>query len=113
MLGAGMHGFTDGALERYRQAVLDEERGAQLEQAARAVGARPGVEIGGQSYKRVPAGLPADHPRAEWLRYSGLVAGSEQPLPNEVFSNPLPGLCFEHYKRVASIQQWLNDLLAD
>jgi hypothetical protein len=25
----------------------------------------------------------------------------------------LPGWCFEHLKQVASIQQWLNDLLAD
>jgi hypothetical protein len=32
---------------------------------------------------------------------------------NGFFSGHLPGWCFEHYKQVASIQQWLNDLLAD
>jgi uncharacterized protein (DUF2461 family) len=29
ILGAGMHAFSDGALERYRRAVLDDELGQQ------------------------------------------------------------------------------------
>jgi uncharacterized protein (DUF2461 family) len=54
-----------------------------------------------------------DHPRADWLRHSGLFATVEQPLPPATFSDQLPGLCVEHYQRVAPLQQWLVDLLAD
>src|SRR5438270_14090991 len=54
------------ALEPYRRAVLDDDRGAALEDISRAIGES---SFGGRIYKHVPAGLPADHPRADWLRH--------------------------------------------
>ena len=115
VLGAGMHGFSPAALERYRQAVVDPARGAKLEAVAEALNKQAGVELGGRTYKRVPAGLPADHSRADWLRHSSLYAASELALPaaDKVFSDQLPGLCFEHYARFAPLQQWLVDLLPE
>ena len=106
-LGAGMHAFSDHALERYRQAVLEDDRGQGLEQAA----SQTRAEIGGRTYKRVPAGLPADHPRAEWLRHSGLFASVDQPLAAEFYTPQFVRLCFEHYRRLAPLQHWLNDVL--
>ncbi len=64
-------------------------------------------------YKRVPAGLPPVHPHAEPLRSNRLFSAFEHPLPAEVFSDQLPGRCFAHYQRVAPLQQWLVNLLAD
>jgi hypothetical protein len=111
VLGAGMHGFSEAALERYRQAVLDPAHGAGLEAAVHAVKAQPGVEVAAQTYKRVPNGLPADHPRAEWLRHSSLYAAFEQPLPaDQVFSDALSEVCFEQYERLKPLQQWLVDV---
>jgi hypothetical protein len=109
---ASMHGFSPAALEHYRKAVLDPARGARLEAAADAL-KKLGVEVGGRTYKRVPAGLPADYARAEWLRHSSLHAGFEQPLHEQVFSARLPELCFEHYERFAPLQQWLVDVLPE
>jgi uncharacterized protein (TIGR02453 family) len=110
MLGAGMHAFSDRALERFRRAVLDERLGAALEQAANDLAA----EIGGRTYKRVPAGLPADHPRAEWLRHSGLSAQVQlEPVPQELFADTLPAFCCAHFERAAPLQRWLVELLAE
>jgi hypothetical protein len=84
--------------------------GARLEATAEALQSQ-GIELGGQTYKRVPTGLPLDHPRGHWLRHSGLFAAVEQPVPAQVFSNQLVGVCFEHYQRVAPVQRWLVELL--
>jgi len=108
LLGAGVHSFTDAAVERYRRAVLDDAEGNRLEQAAAAVGSEL---VGGRTYKRVPAGLPADHSRADWLRHSGLFAELEQAVPQELFGEALPDWCLEHFERVAPLQRWLVDLL--
>jgi uncharacterized protein (TIGR02453 family) len=111
MLGAGMHAFSaDGVLERYRQAVLDPVRGDQLVAAAEAVGLE---HIGGRTYSRTPRGLPADHPRADWLRHSGLyVEATFQPVPPEVFTAAFPTFCRDQFQRYRPLQQWLVDLLA-
>jgi uncharacterized protein (TIGR02453 family) len=111
ILGAGMHAFSaEGALDRYRQAVVDPDRGQQLKAAAHAVGMD---RIRGRTYKRVPHGLPADHARADWLRHSGLFAEIDQPLPPELYTPALPELCFEQFARLAPLEQWLVDLLRE
>jgi uncharacterized protein (TIGR02453 family) len=102
-LGAGMHAFSDHALRRYRQAVLAPVSGEALEQVA----SRMRAEIGGRTYKRLPAGLPAEHPRADWLRHSGLFASIEQPVPRELYSSQSVPFCLEAYRRMAPLQQWL------
>jgi uncharacterized protein (TIGR02453 family) len=109
ILGAGMHAFSDSALALYREAVLNDDRGAQLLAAVKSTG----IEVHGQTYKKVPPGLPAEHPRADWLRHSGLFAQFEQPLPPQVFSAQLTELCFEQFQRLQPLQQWLVDLLRD
>ncbi len=109
MLGAGIHAFSEAALRSYRAAVLDDSMGERLWKALTM--AIPRDELGGQTYKRVPAGLPADHPRADWLRYSGLFASTQQPLPRELFSPALVDLCLDTFKRYRPLQQWLVDLL--
>jgi len=113
-LGAGMHRFSEDALASYRQAVLDPVQGERLEQAVAAVLANPtdkAPDIGGETYKRVPAGLPAEHPRARWLKHSGLVAATQQPITPAVFGEDLPGWCFARFSQLAPLQQWLVDVL--
>jgi uncharacterized protein (TIGR02453 family) len=107
LFGAGMHAFNDVALQRYRAAILDDRTGERLQSLAEAMHA----ELGGQTYKRVPQGLPAYHPRAAWLRHSGLFAQTEQPLPRELFSPQIVDLCMRTFKRFQPLQQWLVDLL--
>jgi uncharacterized protein (TIGR02453 family) len=109
ILGAGMHAFSvEGRLERYRQAVLDPILGAQLEHVAQAI--QPTV-VQGCTYARVPRGLPTDHPRADWLRHSGLFAERTlDPVPHDVFSPRAVDLCRETFQQLAPLQRWLVNL---
>src|SRR5579859_971227 len=110
ILGAGMHAFSaEGALDRYRQAVLDAERGASLEKAAEAVGIQ---HVQGRTYARVPRGWPVDHPRADWLRHSGLYAEATfEPTPYQLLTPAAVDFCLEQFRRFRPVLQWLVDLL--
>jgi uncharacterized protein (TIGR02453 family) len=107
LLGAGMHQFMPPALARYRQAVLDPKRGAALARVVEALRAE-GYEVGTESYKKVPAGAPADHPRAALLRHSGLHAGWEGKHPRELRAAAFVDLVAERFKAVAPLHRWLR-----
>ncbi len=60
----------------FRAAVAAGESGPELERVLESLAA-DGHEIGGDIMKRVPRGYPADHPRADLLRYRSLLASRE------------------------------------
>jgi uncharacterized protein (TIGR02453 family) len=76
ILYSGMHLFSKELLETYRQAVLDPTLGKELEAAVDAVQGAGKYVIGGDTYKRVPSGYPAENPRARFLLHTGLHAES-------------------------------------
>lgn len=108
LLGSGMHRFDGPLLERYRLAVLDERSGEALAHAVDRVLAA-GAELGGSTYRRVPSGLAADHPRAELLKHSALYAHQEWPLPAEVGSAAFVDWCAVRLEPLAPIHRWLSD----
>jgi uncharacterized protein (TIGR02453 family) len=111
-LGAGMHAFAEPALRAYRETILaDDERAAYLDAIAAELKAHQSLQ--GQTYKRVPPGLPADHPRAHWLRYSGLFAETTVPLPRELFSPACADALLECWQPHTGLVQWLIELLHD
>jgi uncharacterized protein (TIGR02453 family) len=78
-VGSGMYMMAPDRLDRYRRAVADDQTGAELaELIGRLRGDRIDV-IGHEELKTVPRGYPKDHPRADLLRYRGLVAWREWP----------------------------------
>jgi uncharacterized protein (TIGR02453 family) len=74
MVGAGMYHLAPDQLERYRRAVASEAGGSDLR--GRIVELEKGkTDVHGTDpLKTAPKGYPKDHPRAELLRYKGLVA---------------------------------------
>jgi uncharacterized protein (TIGR02453 family) len=111
-LVAGLFDFAPPVLATYRAAVLDDDLGAQLEQAAAAVRNAGDYTISGEGYKRVPAGVPADHPRAGWLKYKGLHVFAP-PIAIEVAQTPaLVEVALAHFVAMAPVQQWLVRMLA-
>ena len=108
VLGAGFHHFSPERLARFRAAVADEQSGAALDRALAAVQAA-GAEIGGETYKRVPAGFPAEHPRAGLLRHSGLFGYSESRLPGEAAGGAFATWCAERLELAAPVHAWLRD----
>ena len=69
----GSHEMAPDQLTRFRDAV----GGKAGEKLARIVAAlvKDGYQVTEPSFKRVPAGYPADHPRGDLLRCKGLMAG--------------------------------------
>jgi uncharacterized protein (TIGR02453 family) len=79
--GGGMHVMTSGQLDRYRQAVVDDQAGPELERIIAALERQGiGVSAHGRALKSAPRGYPADHPRIGLLRYKSVVAWKEWPV---------------------------------
>ena len=109
MLGAGMHMFAPEALARYRQAVLDPKRGEAPARVAAGL-KKAGYEIGTEKYKKPPAGVAADHPRAALLRHGGLHAGWEGKHPSELQGPGIVTVVGEHFAKVSPVHAWLRGI---
>jgi uncharacterized protein (TIGR02453 family) len=78
--GAGMWQMDPEQLTRYRTAVVDDAKGAELEEIV-AVIEKADVTVHGHGVlKSAPRGFPADHPRIALLRYKGLTAWKQWPV---------------------------------
>jgi uncharacterized protein (TIGR02453 family) len=106
LLGGGMHGFMPPVLAQYRKNVLNDKRGAELVKLATALRKR-GYEVGGETYKKTPQGVPADHPRAALLKHSGLHSGWEGKHPKELGSARFVDFVMNHFEAVAPLHRWL------
>jgi uncharacterized protein (TIGR02453 family) len=79
--GSGMYQLAPDQLARYRQAVADDGTGTALTALVATVEGK-GIEVTGghDNLKTTPKGYPKDHPRAELLRYKGLIAWRSWPV---------------------------------
>jgi uncharacterized protein (TIGR02453 family) len=108
MLGGGIHGFGKPLLTSYREAAVHPVSGPALTEVVAEVGQR--FDIGEQHYKRVPTGYDADHPNAELLRFSGLTAIRQTPIPGDLYSGDLVEHCFEVFEAMLPLHVWLREL---
>jgi uncharacterized protein (TIGR02453 family) len=111
ILAGGMIEFQKDALGRYREQVLDDERGAALT-AIVAELRRDGYVVGGESYKKAPRGVPADHPRAALSKHSGLFATLDGDHPAELPTPAFVDFAYAHFSRMARLHAWLVALRA-
>ena len=107
--GAGMHGFDPARLKAFRGAVIEDRRGGELE-AAIAAAQAAGADPQGEGYKRVPAGLDPDHPRARLLRFKALHAGFEEPVADVVHGPGLVDHCVARFRPLAPLARWVAAL---
>jgi uncharacterized protein (TIGR02453 family) len=106
----GIFQFTKPQLEAYRAAVLDERLGRTLQETVRDFPGK-GYRLDGKTYKRVPTGFDAGHPRAEWLKFSGLYA-YPAPLSLELAEGPeLVTSLMMHFEHMAPLREWLKQVL--
>jgi uncharacterized protein (TIGR02453 family) len=110
MLGAGMYVIPKTLLEPFRRAVVAPKSGRELTKILDAVRSRPGWEIGGEHYKRVPAGYDAAHPNAALLRHTGLWIGRDGPIPEEFYSARFLDYCVDSFAPLIPLNRWLAAL---
>ena len=105
---SGIHVFPKPVLAAYRDAVVDEQLGPELEAAIAAVKRAGPYTVGGEHYKRVPRGYAAEHPRADLLRYNGLWAHTTNPAdPAAIVTPDLIEVCLKHCRNMAPLHRWL------
>jgi uncharacterized protein (TIGR02453 family) len=105
--GAGMWEMAPDQLERYREAVDRNASGRKLERVV-ADAREKGVEITGHDeLKTVPRGYPKEHPRAELLRFKGLVAWHEWPLGAWLGTAKAKDRLVEFFTTTRPLRSWL------
>jgi uncharacterized protein (TIGR02453 family) len=110
MLGVGLYAFPKDMLEAYRQSVVHPKYGPALTKAIMAIKKNKEYYLGEQHYKKIPQGYDPAHKNAEFLLYTGLYAGVELPVSEELFSEGLVDLCFKNYQKMLPLHRWLLDL---
>lgn len=113
-LMGGMFGFDKEQLERYRQAVADDKKGAALEKIVADLLVDGEYELLGDRYKKVPRGFEADHPRAELLKYKGLWAHPKTQFPPADVQKPsLVDRTLAAFAKMRPLQRWLVETMTN
>lgn len=108
-VGGGMWMPERERLDAFRRALLDEpERVASAIEDPRFVAAFGGVNSH-ETYKRVPPGWPADHPRADLFRWKDVVFGCRRS-DHDVCSPDLPDQLTEAYVAALPVFRFLETL---
>jgi uncharacterized protein (TIGR02453 family) len=106
-IGVGLHIFPKPLLEAYRESVVHPKYGTEMLTALRAATKNRTYEIGWRFYKKVPRGYESRHPNAEWLLFNGLGVYRESPLPGEIYSQDFIDYCFDIFRDMSPIHNWL------
>jgi uncharacterized protein (TIGR02453 family) len=104
----GYYMMAPDQIDRYRKAVADDVRGADLAGiVARLTADRIRVE-GSASLKRVPGGYPKDHPRADLLRHKGLIAWRDWPVAAWLGTAAAKRRIVDFLHTAAPLRAWLD-----
>lgn len=112
MTGSGLYFFPRPLLEAYRRAVVHPVYGPQLVEAIGAVRSKPGFDVWGKHYKKVPAGFDKNHENSDLLLYDGMTAFLEEPIPQELFTEKIVDYVYERFAQMAPIERWVADMLS-
>jgi uncharacterized protein (TIGR02453 family) len=105
--GVGCYQFDAARFDRWRRAVVGAPGAALLQLIARL--RRKGYQAGGHEYfARVPKGFAPDHPRAELLKYKGLVCRFPAIPVGLLHRAELARWLLRHAKATAPLVLWLH-----
>ena len=110
--GAGCHGLDPERLTRFRKAVADPARGAELAGIARRLEAA-GYRLGGAALKRPPAGVASDGPAGRFLLHKALFVHRDEPADERVHTDAVLASCLRHWSALAPLHRWLTDNVQD
>ena len=104
---AGQYMFSKPKLEGFRDAVMDEELGPELENILELFSTTEGYHVEGDQYKRVPREYDDLHDRAYLLKYKGMYVGAPAVTKKQLGSDELVDVLYEHCKVMAPLHHWL------
>lgn len=107
-IGCGVFALDKDTLERFREQAAGPD-GAALAGLLRSL-VEGGVRIDEPELKRVPAGFPKDHPRADLLRRKGLTAWIDFDGPAQALGPDMVAGCRDGFKRLKPLFDRLRAL---
>ena len=108
-IGAGVYHPARDQLARYREAVLDDGTGKDLERAVDSV-RKAGIDVGpGEgSLATAPRGVPKDHARIELLRWKGCIASRDVGAPAWIHTARAVKEVRNVWDQAAPLIEWLD-----
>jgi uncharacterized protein (TIGR02453 family) len=107
-VGSGLYMPSPGQLTRFRAAVADERRGAELVGLVKDLRAKRIRVSARETLKSAPRGYASDHPRIELLRHKGLTAWKEWPVGAWLASAAPKRRIAEVLRATAPLREWLD-----
>ena len=104
-LHCGLYRFPDNWVDLYRQAVVHDELGPELERVLAEL-AEKGYNVWGEKGKRVPRGYDKDHPRADLLLNKGLGVSAPRFTVADVSAVGLVDRCVDYARDMAAMVNW-------
>ncbi len=105
--GAGSYHLDGPKLERFRRAVLDEERGEEIGALVHSLEKKGYRLAAAETLKKTPKGVAPDHPRAALLRMKGLVVMFPEMPRAKLASRTLLDWTVKAARAAAPLVEWL------
>ena len=106
--GSGYHAMARDQLDRYREAVADDNRGPKLEKALTKAD-KAGLELWGESLTSAPRGYPKDHERIGLLRRKSLSLGATLKFGSGIGRSEGLRFVTQTWKAAAPVTGWLDE----
>ncbi|SFB90662.1 TIGR02453 family protein [Nocardioides terrae] len=106
--GGGCYWFAPDRLAAFREAIVHEHYGADLERRL-ATATRKGYEIGGEKLKTKPRGYDADHPRIDLLRHKSLTLGRSLGFEPVIHTAALVDEVRRDWRAIRPVSEWIAE----
>jgi uncharacterized protein (TIGR02453 family) len=107
-VGSGYYHMAPDQLTRFREALDDDTRGEAIVAVCGAL-ERKGHELAAHDeLKTAPRGYPKDHPRIDYLRRKGLVAGRTFAVAAWMHTPKAEDRIVEVWRQQAPMDEWLD-----
>lgn len=108
MAAGGHYMMAADQIARFRAAVDDDRRGADLEKRLATVRA-DGITIGGEQLKTRPRGTDPDHPRLELLRHKAIYGWRSWPPDDTLHDAGTVARVAGVWRSLRPLTEWLAD----
>jgi uncharacterized protein (TIGR02453 family) len=107
-IGGGYYSMASDQLERFREAIVDDRRGAEIAALCADLAVKK-HELGAiSSLKTAPRGYAKDHPRIELLRRKGLIAGRTFGTPAWLHTKKVADHILKVWEEMSPLCEWLD-----
>jgi uncharacterized protein (TIGR02453 family) len=106
--GSGYYAMARDQLDRFRDAIADEQHGAELSKLV-AKAEKAGLELWGETVATAPRGYPKDHERIELLRRKSLALGATLKFGRGISRGDGLQFVAKTWRAAAPVTGWLDE----